>query len=310
MADPFRGARERRVMAAGEGTLDLELRAVHKMLEARGIEAADVDAWMVSSFIPDTFGAQNAAYLAQRLGVTKPAWNFESTCTSSIVGLQTASALIRAGEYDRVAVVVSIASSKLVEPDDSLAWFLGDGAGVFLVEKCGAGDGILGTAIIGTPESCDAFRCEMEAAADDGRPVVRWKVGDAAAGRSMRDNAGDQVRRCVAAALDRAGHTQEDVDFFVFNTPVAWFASFAARSLGIDLARTSSVYDRYANIGAVLTPANLFHAVHEGLIKDGDLIVLFGVGSVSTAGAVVMRWNGAALGPAPKAGRVLSREQS
>ncbi|MEU1280076.1 3-oxoacyl-ACP synthase III family protein [Streptomyces sp. NPDC005805] len=310
LADPFRGARERRVLAEGEGTLDLETRAVRALLAARGASPADVDAWMVSSFVADTLGAQNAAYLTRRLGVSAPAWNYESTCTSSVVGLQTASALVRSGEYERVAVVVSIGSSRLLGPGDSLARFLGDGAAAFLVEPAADEGGVLASSVIGTPESCDAFRCELARDERDGRPVVRWRVGDPEAGRSMRDNAGDQLRRCVGEALRKAGHGIDEVDFFVFNTPVAWFAAFAARSLGVSQDRTMSVYERYANIGAVLTPACLFHAAREGRVRRGDLVVLFAVGSVSTAGAIVLRWGDTALGPEPAPGVPLTGARS
>ncbi|MEU9889027.1 3-oxoacyl-ACP synthase III family protein [Sphaerisporangium sp. NPDC051011] len=302
MRDAFRGSRERRVLAEGEGALDLEARALEKLLRARGAGLDSVDAVMVSSFLPDTFGPQNAAYLTHRLGMTVPAWNFESAQNGSIVGLQSAAALVRSGEYERVAVVVSYAVSRLVDPEDTMSWFLGDGAGAFLVERCPAGSGVLGAKVIGTQETCGAYEFPLEVEPDGHTARVRLRWGAPAPGAQMRDDAGDQMRTCVEGALRKSGHAIEDVDFFIFNTPVAWMASYFAKKLGADPDKTISTYPLYANIGSALTPVNLFHAAESGRVRPGDLVVLFGVGSISTAGALVMRWGDVALGPVPEPG--------
>jgi 3-oxoacyl-[acyl-carrier-protein] synthase-3 len=302
MADPFRGARERRVLGEAEGTLDLEERALVKLCQARGIDLGDVDAVMVASWMPDTLGFQNAAYLVRRLGMKAAAWNFESACNSSIVGLQSAASLVRSREYERVAVVISAAYSKMVDPDDRFSWFFGDGAGAFLVERAPDGTGVLGSKVISTQETCGSFACPIEVEPDGLSARVRWRAGDVSSGMIMRDNAGPQLTACVGGALERSGHTLDDVGFFVFNTPVAWFSSFCAKTLGVDPGKTLSVYPSYANIAAALTPVNLFHAARAGKIKSGDLIVLFGIGSASTSGAMVMRWGDVALGPVPEPG--------
>jgi 3-oxoacyl-[acyl-carrier-protein] synthase-3 len=46
-------------------------------------------------------------------------------------------------------------------------------------------------------------------------------------------------------------------------------------------------------------PVNLHHSAHAGRIKSGQVVVLYAIGSVSSAGAVVMRWGDVALGPEP-----------
>lgn len=300
MADTFRGARERRVLAAGETAMDLECGALQKLCRARGIDPTELDAVMVYSYLPDTIGAQNAAYLTARLGLRVPAWNFESACNSSMIGLQTAAALVRAGEYARIAIIASNTPSRAVEPGDTLSWFMGDGCGALLVERCPSGQGILSSKVIGTQETCGAWEFVLEVDDHSRSTKVRMRAGSADAGALMRDNAGKHLTTCVHGALDKAGYTIDDVDFLVVNTPVAWFASFCARTLGIDPAKTVSTFGSYANIGAALTAANLFEAANTGRIKPGDLVVLFGIGSVSTAGAAVMRWgDDVALGPAP-----------
>lgn len=44
-------------------------------------------------------------------------------------------------------------------------------------------------------------------------------------------------------------------------------------------------------------PLNLHQAVLDGSVAAEDLVLAYAIGSVSTAGAAVMRWGQVALGP-------------
>ena len=109
----------------------------------------------------------------------------------------------------------------------------------------------------------------------------------------------DYLRACVDGALAMAGAAVADVDFWVFNTPNAWYADFCGRVLGVGPERFHSVYPRYGNVGAALMPATLYHALHEGRVRPGQLVACYSVGSTSTASALVMRVGSIALGPYP-----------
>jgi 3-oxoacyl-[acyl-carrier-protein] synthase-3 len=91
-----------------------------------------------------------------------------------------------------------------------------------------------------------------------------------------------------------------DIDFFVVPTPVAWYASFAARLLGFPPEKTLSTHHLYANTGPVLMPANLYHAALEGKMRPGSLVMIHTVGIVSNASAAVLRWGDVRLGPPPE----------
>ena len=82
----------------------------------------------------------------------------------------------------------------------------------------------------------------------------------------------------------------------VTNTPTAWYASFAAKVLRIPRDRIASTYERFANTGPVLIPMNLYESVRQGKLRDGDWVLLYAIGSVSTAVATVMRWSDASFG--------------
>ncbi|WP_394834941.1 hypothetical protein LVJ94_51425 [Pendulispora rubella] len=299
LADPFRGAAERRLRAPGEPALAMELRAARGALDAAGITAKDVDLTLVSSFVGDRFGVGNAAYLAKELQLRAPAINFETACSSSVVGLQLAASLIASGAYGRVLVVVSTSNSVQVVDDDSLGWFVGDGAGALLVERSSAeGFGVLGWKTINSIETNDMF--VIHSVPERARRTRLCTSANENAGAMARNTAEPYLRACVDGALSMASASVRDVDFWVFNTPNAWYADFCARVLGVEQGRYHSVYPRYANIGAALMPATLYHALHEGRIHPGNLVGLYSVGSTSTASALIMRIGNVALGPYPE----------
>lgn len=297
LKDPFRGAVERRVLQKGEDALSLQVRAARGALEVARLEPRDVQLTIVSTFYPDKFDTGNAPFVARDLGLGGTAFNLESACSSSLVGLHTACGLVRAGFYDRVLVVVACSYSHALDDSDTLGWFLGDGAGAFVVGEVPEGEGFVAASAEHTADTCGVFYAELEA-----DPVAGLRVRSRAeprAGRVLRDTSEPYLVRCCESAARAAGVSLSEIDFFIFHTPTAWFAAFASRVLGIDPKRTISVYKLYGNIGSALMPANLYHAAHEGRIKKGDLVMLYAVGSVSSASAVVMRWGDVALGPPP-----------
>lgn len=294
--DPFRGAVERRLRARGETALSMELEAARGALSALRISPDELDLTLSSSFVGDRFGVGNAPYLARELGLRTPAWNFETACASSVVGVHMAAELVASGAYRRVLLVVSTSNSVQVVDSDSIAWFVGDGAGAFVVEPASEGEAILGYHTLNSVGTNDMF---VIRSVPDGDGTRLTTVADPRAAAMARDTAEPYLRECVGGALARAELSAADVDFWIFNTPNAWYADFCARVLGVPERRWLSVYPRYANIGGALMPATLYHALAEGRVQPGDVVGCYAIGSSSTASALVMRVGRVALGPFP-----------
>jgi 3-oxoacyl-[acyl-carrier-protein] synthase III len=299
LLDPFRGTKDRRVLGPGETGLEMERRAIEKALAAAGMEPRDLDLLISVGFQPTHVGVGNAVYLAKELGLACPAINLETCCSGALVGFQTACALVSSGQYDRVMVSVSCTYSIQCEPQGILSLTSGDGAAAFQVGPAEPGSGLLGGMTVNTAHTCGAMY--FESVVDEvGRPPrVRLALGKAG-GKALRESPLPALRTTVAGALARAGLALADIDFFVFNTPVAWSADFYARALEIDRDKTIDTYPLYANTGPALTTGNLFHALCDRKIRKGDLVLLHSVGSISSASAAVVRWGETALGPLPE----------
>ncbi|MCH9682379.1 MAG: 3-oxoacyl-ACP synthase [Deltaproteobacteria bacterium] len=301
VSDPFRGTVERRVLAPGQRALDLELDAAHKALAAAELAVEDIDLLLMCSFQPDQPGIGNAAFLAKALGTRCAAWNLEAACTSATVGFQTAASLIRTGEARRALVVVSTTYSRTQDLSDTFGWFLGDGCVAFVVTEQPAGYGYLGSSMINTANTCGMFWYSIVPDPERG-PWLRIE-NHKQAGKVLRETAGANLTTCAHGAAKAAGVELGDIDFFAFNTPTAWYARFCADTLGIDIERTIDNYPRYANIGPCLWATNLHHAAAAGKVGADDLVMVYSVGTVSMAGAIVMRWGDVGIGPMPDPGK-------
>ncbi|MEA5552718.1 3-oxoacyl-[acyl-carrier-protein] synthase III C-terminal domain-containing protein [Anabaena cylindrica UHCC 0172] len=296
LSDAFRGNVERRVLGEDESSLKLECHAAKDAIASAKLSHNEIDLLIVASLFSEHIGPGHASYLAHQLELQCPAWNLESTCSSALVALENAHALVQVGTYRNILVVVSQIGSNTVDEEDTLSWSMGDGAGAFVVGLLKPHQGILGSKIVHTAETCGAYVHELVTDAQK-QPQILTRTGTNA--NTLAETAVDFVRQCCHAAVAAAGVTLDQIDFFAFNTPTAWYASVCTRALGINPERTINLYPRYANIGPVLPIANLYHAVHADKIRENDLVLVYTKGAAATAAATVMRWGDVALGQVP-----------
>jgi 3-oxoacyl-[acyl-carrier-protein] synthase III len=296
ISDPFRGTVERRVVGPDDSALELEYRTAVDVLKAAELTPEDIDLMLVTSLFPDHILPGDASFLAGKLGLKGAAWNVESTCTSGLVSLQTACSLVQTGQYRNVLIVVSTTYSRFTDPNDTLAFLSGDGIGAFIVSSLEAEQGVLGTKIINTAETCGAFYQEFTPEAPN-QMFIRARKDT---GKMFVDTTVKFLRNCCEGAATDAGVSLNDIDFFVFNTPTAWYSRVCTRTLGVDPERTLNLNPVYGNIGPSFPFANLYHAAQLEKIKENDLVLVYTMGSSSNGGAAIMRWGKVALGTAPK----------
>jgi 3-oxoacyl-[acyl-carrier-protein] synthase-3 len=248
-------------------------------------------------FLPHDVGLGNAVFVAQRMGLRGGAWNLETACAGPLTALQTAVALVRSGEYQNVLVTVSCAHTRCIGEDDTQSWFVGDGGGAFVVSKVDSGTGYLAGHTMHTADTLGTWYFALDLD-DDGQPARVMRAHQNTA-KIMRKTVEAHLRRCCGAVAGKAGLKLQDIDYFVFHTPTAWFAEFAADALDIEPERTASVFPHYGNVGPALTPIGLHHAAATKRLRPGQTVLVYGPGSASSTAAVIMRWGEVALGPTP-----------
>jgi len=293
MNDPFRGTKERRCLSIDKKLSELELEAAKNALRAAALEPSDIDAIIVTSFLPDGVGAGNAAYLAKALNVHCPAWNLESACSSNVVAFEVAYSLIAAGRYRNVLIIQGCNYTQNANDEDSSSWFLGDGAGAFVVSQVKEGRGFLGFHIQATIETCGVVTYKVNGPhVSEPCFVLESAKG---AGKILHSTSEPYLLNCCDKALREAALTRDDIRFFIFSTPTAWYAAFCARALQVPQSKTISTHQLFGNMGPAMTAFNLYAALLENKIQPGDPVLLYQIGSVSNAAATVLRFDECAI---------------
>lgn len=297
--DPFRGAVRRRWMLPGETILQYEVAASREALLRARVEASDIDLLLSTAFLPElpgTVGIGGSAFLARELRLTRAtAWNLESACSSPLVAAQTADAFVRSGRFRNVLVVTSCNYSRTVDPSEPVAWGVGDAASAFVVTRSlDESVGFLGHGAVHTGDTCGSVTFQLEHEAD-GHLRHRLRP-QRAASDLLRRTSERYLRQCCGDALDAAHVARADVDFLVCSTPLAWYADFCADALGFRRDQTISTYAEVANVGPVLLPMNLHEALRADRIRPGSTVLLYTIGSVSSAAASVVRLGEVAIG--------------
>lgn len=299
--DPFRGAKIRYVLDKEETCLSLELAAAKDALAAAQMEPSEIDVILCASWLPESFVAPgNAVFHASALSIGAPAWNIESACSSSLAALQIAQGLVAAESYRNILLIVSSTNSRQTSKDDTLGWISSDVAAAAVVTEARSRDeGIRAGYMVNTAETCGVFVHNL-VSDPEGKPTVRMDVGVKGSAALRATTGPELVKRCVEGALSRNGLRQSDIQFFGFNTPLAWYSELCCRALDIEPEQTINLFPRYANVGAPFALFNLYHAIAEGKLHDHERALLFSVGSVSSAGALVVEVGPIAIGPHPE----------
>jgi 3-oxoacyl-[acyl-carrier-protein] synthase-3 len=215
-------------------------------------------------------------------------------CAGFIYGTITGSALLQAGHLRRVLVVGAETLSRVVDPRDRGTCILfGDGAAaVVLAPADDDGPGILGwdtgcdgsaAYLIGIPAGGSRMPATPDTI-DEGLQYIKMQ------GQEVFRRAVRAVVDSANLALERAGVTTADIDWFIPHQANLRIIEAAASRLGIDRDRTIVNIDRFGNTSAASIPLAMAEAADAGRLRDGDLLLMSGFGAGMSWASAVLRW--------------------
>ena len=177
--------------------------------------------------------------------------------------------------------------SKILDWEDrSTLVLFGDGAGAVVVEHVDEG-GFLG----------------FELGADGGGGENLWLPGSGSRyfedGDKLVKMNGREVfkfatRVMVSSAqnvLDECGLTVDDVDVYVPHQANKRIIDHAAGKLGIPEEKVVVNVDRYGNTSSGSIPLALADAAADGRLREGELVLMTGMGAGLTWGSALIEWN-------------------
>lgn len=279
------GISERRIAAKDEHTTDLALIAAQIALQDAGISALQIDEIIVATDTPELTVPDTASLLQDRLNAREvTAYDLSgSGCAGFVLGLDIA--LARAQQAPRTVLLVGVEIlTRLMDwHDRNTCVLFGDAAGAAIV---GQRESVV--EIVATTAGTDGSKASI-LTLEAGGTRVPFSSEVLAAGlhRKIEMNGREVFRQAVsrmsAAAntvLEKAGVRLEEVDLVIPHQANQRIISAVSKTLGIAPEKVFTNVRNYGNTGSASVPLALWDARNQGLIQQGDLVLLtaFGAG--------------------------------
>ena len=284
------GIRQRRKIADDQAVSDLAVEAARRALADAGKTPADVDLIVVATTTGDLTFPATAAIVQRKLGCPVGiAFDVQAVCSGFVYALSVADGFTARGHAKCALVIGAEAMTKLMDwTDRGTCVLFGDGAGAVVLEaQEGEGTnhdrGMLSFALRADGTKQDLLYV-------DGGPSTTGTVGHLRMqGNQVFRHAVVNISEAIVAAAQKADVAISDVDWFIPHQANQRILEGVAKRIGLDETKVVSTVAEHANTSAASIPLALAHAVEDGRIKRGDLLLLEAMGGGLTWGACVIR---------------------
>ncbi len=282
------GIIERHIADESELASDLALQASRRAIESAGIGADEIDLVIVATTTPDMLFPSTAALLQSKLGIKNncPAFDVQAVCTGFIYALSTADCYLRSGKYRHALVVGTEVLSRIIDwTDRSTCVLFGDGAGAVIL-KPSVSPGILSCHLHadGSYNPILAAPGRVCNGQIQGSPFVSMN------GNAVFKVAVNVLEQVAEEAMLANKMSPSDIDWLVPHQANIRIIEATAKKLSLNMDRVVVTVDRHGNTSAASIPLALDQAAREGRFREGETLLLEGVGGGITWGAVLLKW--------------------
>lgn len=286
------GIKQRHIAAGDETTGDMATQAAREALKNSGIAAADIDAVIVATTTPDQTFPSVAVKVQDQLDIPAGiAFDVQAVCTGFVYALSVANNFITAGQAKRVLVIGAEKMSSILDWNDRTTCVLfGDGAGavVLAADEGGQGDisdrGVISSHLYANGKQRDLLYT-------DGGASTTGAAGHIVMhGREVFKYAVQYMSDVVQETLESNNIIPSDIDWLVPHQANSRIIEGTAKKLGLPMDQVVLTVGDHGNTSAASIPLALNAAVSDGRIKEGQLLLLEGMGGGLTWGSVLVRF--------------------
>jgi len=289
------GMRERRIAAENENPSDMGTHAAKIAIEKAGYQANDIELILVATMSSDyPNGCPSTAVLIQeQLGAkSAAAVDIQAACTGYVYALSAAKAYIDSGIYRRVLVIGTEKMSSIIDYEDRNTCILfGDGAAAAVISSEGEGfeiesthlgaDGSLNEILI--IPSGGSRKPTSNACIESRENYLKMN------GREVFKNAVRRMGESAEACIEKAGCSQEDVDWFIPHQANVRIIDALAKKMNIPLEKVCKTIDKYGNTSASSIGIALDELTEKNKILKGERLILTAAGAGFTWGAILLK---------------------
>lgn len=292
-ADPFLGARERRV-ANDSTAADAEYEAARAALADAEVTPDQIDAVISYTTVPDRIVPATSGRVAHRLGATRAVtWGMDAACATLITQLMTAAGMIEAGLAHHVLLTQSHLILRAVPLLHPATPGLGDAATACVVSARGRWR-LVSLHARTHGEFFDAVTWVRNDVSEHEAPW--WKQGgDYRLGSKNRPQAKQLMRdtvqfgaQTVREAADKASLRVEQLSHLFSVQPRGWIPGAIAQHLGLPREAALTTYETYAHLGACGPIVNWHTAHRTSRLSPASRLALYAQGAGFTRGAAIL----------------------
>ena len=290
----FKDQTRHRVVENEETQLDLAEAAIQAALENANLSMKDIDCLVSASAVGVQPIPCTAALIHERVakGLSIPAMDINTTCTSFISALSTMSYLIEAGEYHRVLIVSSEVGSLGLNPKQKESYELfGDGAAAFIFQASNKDKGVI--ASLQRTWSEGAHDTEIRGGLTSYQPK---EYSEETKTNFMFDMKGKKILLLSARVIpemfqefqEKSGISKDAVDYIIPHQ-ASRALPLVMDKLGVSKDKYLNIVSEYGNMVSVAVPFGLAYALDHGYVKEGDTIFLMGTAAGMTVNMLALK---------------------
>jgi 3-oxoacyl-[acyl-carrier-protein] synthase III len=297
------GFKLRRRAANNQATSDLAVKAAQKAIESAGIKASDIDLIIVSTATPDKFSPHTAAIVQSKLGISGSCYASDrlSACPGFVWALTDTDAQLKANPHYKYALVISADKmSRIVDPRNKITMAtFGDGAGAVVIRRFenelnmygvmrgyNMTDGGKGE-FLDIPAGGSSLPINLENIDEifkKGYYALQMNA------QGIKAFAINKLAEATRFVLRKEQVPISAIDYFLPHQASGQFIQKGANDIGIPLSKTLTNYQKYGNMSQASIPVLLDEYSRKNTFKNGDLLVLTGMGGGLGWGSVIYRW--------------------
>lgn len=269
------GIRSRHVVAAGEYTSDLALRATHDLLQRGNISTRDIDTLIVCTQTPDHLIPGVSSQVHGKLGLQSScyAMDINQGCAGFIYGTQMVAAMVSSKTSRQAILVNADCYSRLIRPNDlTTRVIFGDAAVASMFSACRGGLRLVYSRCYSDGSGYDEFiarNSALQTDADSDRGI--YMDGPGILGFALR-----VVPDAIESALAETGLTLEQIRLVAFHQANSFVIGKLAHKLHLRADQFPQNCLDLGNTVSASIPLLLLEQMPH--LKTGELIMAVGFG--------------------------------
>ncbi len=282
-------------------TASMGVEAAKIALKRAKIDKNDIDLIIFATLSPDYYFPGSGVLVQELLGIdTCPALDIRNQCSGFVYGLSVADQFIKTGMYKNILLIGSENHSgglDFTTRGRGVSVLFGDGAGAAVITRSNhVSQGILSTHL----HSEGKYALELSLKGPSTNHWVPEIIAENPQenipyfpymnGQLVFKNAIRRFSEVINEGLEANGLSKKDIDLLVPHQANLRIAQYIQKKFGLSDDQVFNNIQKYGNTTAASIPIALTEAWENGLVKEGDNVVLAAFGSGFTWASAVISW--------------------